>query len=62
MLLDEPFAGLDQIRRVQVSYYLKSNGRWRPSTPLCAAHDFAPIVPHFNHVFEIMNGIIVKHL
>lgn len=61
MLLDEPSAGLDQVRRAQVFHYLGSNSKTQPHTLLCVAHDFTPIVEHFDHVFEIMNGTLVMH-
>jgi ABC-type Mn2+/Zn2+ transport system ATPase subunit len=60
MLLDEPSAGLDSVRRAQVFYYLRDS-RMRPATVLCVAHDFAPIMDHFDHLFEIMNGVLVMH-
>lgn len=60
MLMDEPSSGLDQVRRTQMFHYLKA-GDNPPPTLLCVAHDFAPITDYFDHVFEILNGTLVKH-
>lgn len=61
MLMDEPSAGLDQVRRTQMFHYLKRNNSTSPPTLLCVAHDFAPIVEYFDHIFEIMNATLVQH-
>jgi ABC-type Mn2+/Zn2+ transport system ATPase subunit len=61
LLLDEPSAGLDQVRRTQMFHYLHANTQSRECTLLCVAHDFSPITQYFDHTFEIINGALIQH-
>lgn len=68
LLLDEPCAGLDVLRRSQFMYALRrgsnikraADGPSRKLTLVCADHNFFSIEHYFDHVFEIAGGCLIQ--